>query len=67
MQDARPAAGRLRELPQRIDRDRDEEQRRGLSRMISDLIPVLDAFDGAPSKRLTTLRTKNTAKAGADL
>jgi molecular chaperone GrpE len=31
----------------RIERDRDEEQRRGVSRMISDLIPVLDAFERA--------------------
>ncbi len=31
----------------RIERDRDEEHRRGVSRLISDLIPVLDAFERA--------------------
>jgi molecular chaperone GrpE len=31
----------------RIDRERDEERRRGTERLLEDLIPVLDAFDRA--------------------
>jgi len=31
----------------RIERDREEEQRRGVARLLTDLIPVLDAFERA--------------------
>src|ERR1700674_4611093 len=31
----------------RVERERDEERRRGTERLLEDLIPVLDAFDRA--------------------